>query len=93
MTTLVNGISFGMVGRHQHSLDYEGAQQFAPYFSHKFSTSVRQKAVGCPKVWNYMPEEGFTHCVCGVVARGDEDGVPRVAVHKHDEELLSVVGG
>ena len=40
-----------------------------------------------------MTEEGFTHCVCGVVARGNEDGVPRVAVHKHDEELLSVVGG
>ena len=82
-----------MVGRCQHSLDSEGAQQFDPYFSYKFPTSVGQKAAGCTKVWNYMAEEGFTHRVCGVVARGNEDGVPRVAVHKHDEELLSVVGG
>ena len=82
VTTLVNGISFRMVGRRQHSLDSEGAQQFAPYFFHKFPTSVGQKAVGCTKVWNHMAEEGFTHRVCGVVARGNEDGVPRVAVHK-----------
>ena len=40
-----------------------------------------------------MPKEGLAHRVCGVVARGDEDGIPRVAVHKHDEELLAVVGG
>ena len=93
MAPLVNGISFRMVGRRQHALDPEGAQQFALDLSHKFPTSVGQKATRCPEVWNYMPEEGFTHCVCGVVARGDEDGVPRVAVHKHDEELLSVVGG
>ena len=40
-----------------------------------------------------MAEESFTQRVCGVVARGNEDSVPRIAVHKHDEELLSVVGG
>ena len=93
VATLINGIPSWMVRRSQHSLDSEGAQQFAPYLSHKLSTSVRQKAAGCSKVWNYMPEEGFAHRVCGVVARGDEDGVPRVAIHKHDEEFLSVVGG
>ena len=37
-----------------------------------------------------MAEEGFAHRVCGVVARGNEDGVPRIAVHKHNEGLLSV---
>ena len=40
-----------------------------------------------------MPKESLTHRVCGVVARQDEDGIPQVAVHKHDEELLAVVGG
>ena len=82
-----------MVRRCQHSLDSEGAQQFDPYFSHKLSNSVRQKAAGCSKVWNYVLEEGFAHRVCGVVARADEDGIPRVAIHKRDEEFLSVVSG
>ena len=40
-----------------------------------------------------MPKEIPVHCVCGVVARMFEDGIPRVAVHKHNEELLAVVGG
>ena len=91
MTTVVIGISFGMVGRRQHSLDSEGAQQFAPYLSHKFPTSFGQKAAGCTEEWDHMTEEGFIHRACGVVARVNEDGVPRVEVHKHDEELLSVV--
>ena len=39
-----------------------------------------------------MPEEGLAHRACGVVDSGDEDGLPRVAIHKHDEEFLSVVG-
>ena len=88
-----SSISFWVVRRCQHSLDSEGAHQFTPYITHKFPTSVRQKAERCSKVWNYMPEEGFAHRACGVVARGDEDGIPRVAIHKHNEEFLSVVGG
>ena len=40
-----------------------------------------------------MAEESLAHRVCGVVARGNEDSIPRIAVHKHDEELMSVVGG
>ena len=40
-----------------------------------------------------MAEESLAHRVSGVVARGDEDGIPRIAVHKHNEELMSVVGG
>ena len=40
-----------------------------------------------------MPEEGVTHRVCGVIASRDKDSVPGIAIHKHDEELLSVVGG
>ena len=44
------------------------------------------------KVQNHMPKEGLTHRVCGVIAWRDEDGVRWIAVHKHDEELLAVIG-
>ena len=90
---LINGISFGMVGRSGYSLDPEGAQQLAPYLAYKLSSSVREEPARRAKVGDHMPKEGLAHCVCGVVARGDEDGIPRVAVHKHNEELLAVVGG
>ena len=85
MPTLINGIPFGVIRRREHSL--------APYFTYKFSTSVREKPTRRAEVGDYMAEESLAHHVCGVVARGDEDGIPGIAVHKHDEELLSVVGG
>ena len=90
---LINGISFGMVGRSEYSLDPEGAQQLAPYLAYKLSSSVREELARCAEVGDHMPKEGLAHCACGVVARGDEDDIPRVAVHKHNEELLAVVGG
>ena len=90
---LISGISFGMVGRSEYSLDPEGVQQLVPYLAHKLSSSVREEPARRAKVRDHMPKEGLAHRVCGVVARGDEDGIPRVAVHKHDEELLAVVGG
>ena len=93
VATLIDGISLGMVRRCQHLLNSEGVHQLTPHITHKFSTSVRQKAARCSKIGNYMPEKGLAHHACGVVARGDEDGIPRVAIHKHDEEFLSVVGG
>ena len=40
-----------------------------------------------------MAHEGFTDRVSGVVAGRDEDGVLRVAIHKHDQEFLAVVRG
>ena len=89
---LINSIPFGVIGRLEHSLDPEGAQQLAPYFTYKFSPSIREKPTRRAKVGDYMAEESLAHRVCGVVARGDEDGIPRIAVHKHDEELMSVVG-
>ena len=85
---LINGISFGMVGRSEYSLDPKGVQQLAPYLAHKLVLGQRGAEVG-----DHMPKEGLAHRVCSVVARVDEDGIPRVAVHKHDEELLAVVGG
>ena len=93
MAPLINGISFGVIGRSEYSLDPEGAQKLAPYLAYKLSASIREKPARCAEVGNYMAEEGLAHRVCGVVARGDEDGIPRVAVHKHDEKLLAVVGG
>ena len=93
MATLINGISFRVIGGREHSLDSEGAQQLAPYFTQKFLTSIREKPERRAEVGNYMAEESLAHRVCGVVARGDEDGIPRIAVNKHDEELMSVVGG
>ena len=93
MTPLIDGIAFGMVGGSEYSLGPEGAQQLAPDFAHKLSSSVREEPARCGEVGNHMPKESLTHRVCGVVARRDEDGIPRVAVHKHDEELLAVVGG
>ena len=92
VTPLIDGIAFGMVGGSEYSLDPEGAQQLAPYLAHKLSSSVREEPARCAEVGNHMPKEGSTHHVCGVVARRDEDAIPRVAVHKHDEELLAVVG-
>ena len=90
---LINGISFGMVGRSEYSLDPEGAQQLAPYLAHKLSSSVREEPARRAEVGDHMPKEGLAHRVCGVVAIADGDGIPRVAVHKHDEERLAVVSG
>ena len=81
-----------MVGRSEYSLDPEGAQYLAPYLTHKLSSSVREEPAWRAEVGDHVPKEGLAHCVCGVVARGDEDGIPRVAVHKHNEKLLAVVG-
>ena len=93
VATLINSIPFGAIGRREHSLDPEGAQQLAPYFTYKFSPSIREKPTRRAEVGDYMAEESLAHRVCGVVARGNKDGIPRIAVHKHDEELMSVVGG
>ena len=93
MTPLIDGIAFGMVGGSEYLLDPEEAQQLAPDFAHKLSSSVREEPARCAEVGDHMPKESLNHRVCGVVVRRDEDGIPQVAVHKHDEELLAVVGG
>ena len=93
VTPLINGIALGMVGRSKHSLDPEGAQQLAPYLAHKLSSSVREEPARRAEAGDHIPKEGLSHRVRGVVARWYEDGIPRVAIHKHDDELLAVVGG
>ena len=76
LAPLINGISFGMVWRSEYSLDPEGAQQLAPYLAHKLSSSVKEEPARRAGEGDHMPKEGLAHCVCGVVARGDEDGIP-----------------
>ena len=45
------------------------------------------------KIRDDMPKEGVTHRVCSLIASRDKDSVPGVAIYKHDEELMSVIGG
>ena len=92
MASLIDGVAFGMVEGSEHLLDPEGAQQLGPYFAHKLESTDREEPVQRAEVGNHMPKESLTHRVCSVIARRDEDGVPRIAVYKHDEELLAVVG-
>ena len=92
VASLIDGVAFGMVGGSENPLYPEGAQRLGPYFAHKFTSTVGEEPARRTEVRNHMPKEGLTHRVCGVIARRDEDGVPRIAVDKHDEELLAVIG-
>ena len=92
MALLIDGVAFGMVGGSEYPLDPEGVQQLGPYFAHKFTSTVKEEPTLRAEVLNHMPKEGLTHRVCGVIARRDKDGVPRIAADKHDEELLAVIG-
>ena len=82
-----------MVGRGQHTLDTQRAHQFPPDIPHKFATTIRQKAARCAEVRYDMLKEGVTHRACYVIARWDKNGVLRLAINKHDEQLMSVIGG
>ena len=93
VATLVGGIRLRMVRRGQHTLDPQRAHQFPPDFTHEFATTVGQEAVRSAEIWDDMPEEGVTHRVCSVIASQDKDSVPGVAIDKHDEKLMSVIGG
>ena len=92
VASLIDGVAFGMVGGSENPLYPEGAQQLGPNCAHKFSSTVGEEPARRAEIRNHMPKEGLTHHVCGVIARRDEDGVPGIAVHKHNEELLVVVG-
>ena len=39
-----------------------------------------------------MAQEGFAHRVCSVIAGRNKDGILQVAIYKHNEELLVVIG-
>ena len=40
-----------------------------------------------------MAQQSIAHCVGCVIAGGHQDSEPRVAIHKHNDELMSAVGG
>ena len=65
----------------------------SPDFTHEFATTVGQEAARGTEIRDDMPEEGVTHRVCSVIASRDKDRVPGVAIYKHDEKLVSVIGG
>ena len=92
VASLIDGVAFGMVGGSENPLYPEGEQQLGPNCAHKFSSMVGEELARRAEIRDHMPKEGLTHRVCGVIARRDKDGVPGIAVHKHDEELLAVVG-
>ena len=93
MASLVDGIPLRMVGRGQHMLDTQRAHQFPPDIPDKFATTIRQEVARCAEVRYDMPKEGVTHRACCVIACWDKDGVPRIAINKHNEKLMSVIGG
>ena len=93
MASLVDGIPLRMVGRGQHTLDPQRAHQFPPDIPHKFETTIGQEAARCAEVRYDMPKEGITHRACCVIAHRNKNCVPRIAINKHDEKLMSVIGG
>ena len=82
-----------MAKRGQHTLDNQRAHQFPLDFTHEFVTTVGQEAVRSAEIQDDMPEESVTQRVCSVIASQDKDSVPGVAIDKHDEKLMSVIGG
>ena len=46
-----------------------------------------------PKYGNDMPKEGVTHRACCVIASRYKDRISGVTIDKHDEKLMSVIGG
>ena len=81
-----------MIGGSENPLYPQGAQQLSPYLAYKFTASVREEPTRGAEVGDHMAQEGFVHRVCSVIARRNEDGIPRVAIDKHNEELLAVIG-
>ena len=92
VASLIDGVAFGMVGGSENPLYPEGAHNLVHISLTNSRPTVGKEPALCAKVRNHMLKEGLTHLVCGMIARRDEDGVLRIAVKKHDEELLAVIG-
>ena len=89
----VDCIAFRMIRGSENLLDPHRAQQLGPDVTDEFPAAVGEEPARCAKVGDHMAHEGFADCVGGVVAGRDEDGVFRIAIHKHDQEFLAVVRG
>ena len=92
MASLVDSVALGMVRRGKGPLDPQRAQQLRPDVANKLESPVRKKPARSAKVRDHVAQEGFVHRVCGVIAGWYQYGVPGVAIHEHDEELLEVIG-
>ena len=90
---LVDGVPLRMVRSNQEALDAQRAHQLPPNITHELTTAVGRETAGGAKVWHRMSEESFAHRVCGAIAGRYKDSVSGVAIHKQNEEFLSVVGG
>ena len=82
-----------MIRRSENLLDPQRAQQLGPDVADEFPDAVGEEPTRGAEVGEHMAHEGFADHVGGVVAGRDEDGVFRIAIHKHDQEFLAVVWG
>ena len=71
----VDCVALGVVWRSEDLLDPERAQELGPNGADELSALIGEKSSEGAKVGDHMPHEGLTDCACGVVTRGNEDGV------------------
>ena len=67
------------------------AQERGPYGTDKLAAAIGEEPVWSLEIWNNMLHEGLADCVGSVVAGWDEDGILRVAVYEHNQELVAVI--
>ena len=91
MAPLIYGIALGMIWQSEDLLDPQGAQQLSPNITDELSAAVGEELARSAEVGDHVAQEGFAHSVRGVIAGWNEDGVFRIAIHKHDEEFLAVI--
>ena len=87
MAPLVDGVSFGVVGRCKDLADAKGRQQLGPKGAGEFTAMVGEDASGRAKIWYDVLKECFADGTGGVVLRGHEDGVFGGTDHEDDYEL------
>ena len=93
MAPFVDCIAFRMIRGIENLLDPQRAQQLGPNVADEFPAAIGEEPARGTDVGDHMAHEGFADSVGGVVAGRDEDGVFRIAIHKHDQEFLAVVRG
>ena len=90
---LVDCIAFRMIRGSENLLDPKRAQELGPDVTDEFPAAVGEELARGTEVGDHMAYEGFADRIGGVVAGRDEDGVFRIAIHKHDQEFLAVIRG
>ena len=93
MAPLVDCVAFGMIRGSENLLDPQRVQQLGPDVADEFPAAVGEEPARGTEVGDHMGHEVFADLVGGVVAGRDEDGILRIAIHKHDQEFLAVIRG